>query len=117
MKYLLIILIILFTGCRSYTRTYKVTDSNYRNYYVNCFSHYKDKITFNEIKRDGILKPMQIVYAPYSVITLVKGDTKCNKYIKELIEMGYSKEWATHKALVEHGFIPEDKEYLAIEED
>ncbi len=44
-------------------------------------------------------------------------EENCNRYIQELKEMGYSSQWAIHKARVEYGFEPIDDEYWAIIED
>lgn len=118
-----IIVIILLTSCNSYKTTiYTVTDYSNRNYYVNQF-RIKDKcISFTESSR-GQIKDSITICGLFSVRTNIiqmANDVKasdCKLYIKDLIEQGYCEEWATHKALVEYKYIPEDKEYLAIQED
>lgn len=116
MKYLLILLILTLTSCGTLSTKYKVTDYYNRNYYVNEFKIQNRCITFAEYTR-GKLRDSTTICGLYYITTKFIGDRKCKQYIKELRNIGYSKEWATHKALVEHGFISQDEEYLAIEED
>lgn len=111
-------IILLCTSCTTnYNATYKVTDENLHSYYTDSINTWGLCLTFDEVNQNGDIFRHTIVCTKYSVETIVKPSKECKKYIKELREMGYSKEWATHKALVEHNIIPEDEEYLSIEED
>lgn len=58
-----------------------------------------------------------IITSACSVNKYVYITPTCNDYILDLQEQGYSKEWARHKALVECGILPVDKEYISIIED
>lgn len=98
-----------------YITKYRVTDTNYREYYTDSFKLTDSTITFKEQSRNHY-NTYALSY-PYVVEDLTVPNRDTRKYIKELREQGYSKVWATHKALVECGQIPEDDEYLAIQED
>ncbi len=95
---------------------YKITDEN-RSYYTNSFTLTDSTIVFNEYNRNGTNKLSVTLSYPYEMLDNTIPNKNTRKYIKELREQGYSKGWATHKALVECKQIAEDDMYLAIQED
>lgn len=110
------VLVCLLGSCARYTSRYKITDENYKTYYTNDIKLSDSTVTFDEYNRNNIKYTYTLFY-PYKVLDNTVPNKETRKYIRELREQGYSKAWATHKALVECGQIPEDDEYLAIQED